>query len=284
MNDKRLSHDSSFSVENRKFIIKIQNFETQNLGYLNIFKFLNNPKLNIFDIKDLYSSKELVKITKNRELFNSEIDIFSYTLNNKFLESNDVKYLEWLSNLSVSSKLSKKKSIKIIDIPPQFKHIDFYKLVILLLNNKALVKHSIFQFCDIFTLARISLVNKHFNEIIYKYCDLQKQIQYLCEAIFKWNGLHKHYDSKLREYYKNSHAEMLNKRPRVFFTGVYTEKLNNIIGIKEKNLTRMFNSEEKKKLFRILYFLPNGDVFSIVVRHDDYHNIYEMLKNQKNYI
>jgi len=271
----------STEEKEKSYIIKLNNIDLQKTSYIELFKFLDNPKLNIFDIKDLYSSKDLVKITKNKELFNSKIDIFNYTLNNKFLEANDVKYLESLTNLSVSSKFSTRKSIKVIDDAPQTKHIDFLKFVKLLKTNKPLVKHCIFQFCDAYTLARIGLVNKHFHDFIYKYCDFQKNIEQLCETVFNTPKLHKNYENKLNEIYKNSFSEMLNNRPRVFFSGVYTEKLNTIIGIKDKLQIRKLKLEEKKNYFRVLYFLPNGEVYSIVMRSINNVNIYDLLKKPK---
>jgi len=269
------------STPKRKFILKLQNIDFVKSTPLEIFKFLEDTKLLMYDIKDIYNKQDLIKFAKKKELYENEIDIFNFTFNDKFLERNDIKYLESLSNLSIQ-QAGRRKSIKINESSPLTRNIDFVQFFALLKNSKSIIKQCILEFCDIYTLARIGLVNKNFYEFIFKYCNLSENIQMLCEAIFKWSGLYINYHHKLIEHYENSHTNMINNRPRVFYSGIYTEKLLNVMGIKDRNaLKKVKMGEDNKNYFRIFYFLPNGEVYSIVSKYNSYENIYALLKTKK---
>lgn len=266
----------------KKFLLKLDNVEyTKNLTPIEVFKFLDNQKLQVLDIKDIYNSTDLLKFSKKKELYEAEVDIFNFTFDEKLLENNDIRYLESLNNLSVSGKGARRKSIKVCDAALATRNIDFTQFFSLLNKSNSPIKQSILEFCDIYTLARIGLVNKKFYNFIFKFCNLTESIENLSEAIFKWSGLYKEYEKKLKDVYAGSHLNMINIRPRVFFSGIYYEKLTNVLGIKDKNEVKKVKKDDRKNYFRIFYFLPNGEVYSIVTKFCFWATLYQVIKSSK---
>lgn len=265
--EELLTNDNN---ENKKiFQLKINNINLSQTNHVSVWKFLKNKKLNIFDMKDIYNKQEIGKIINKKELFTTEIDILNYTLNEKFLENNDIKFLESMTNLNIlGNKNKRRNSIKIINDQPETKHIDWTQFFELLNSSNSFIKKCVLDFCDIYTLTRIGLVNKKFYKFIFSYCNLTESTKMLCEAIFKDSGLFKNYEHELIKVYGNSHLNMINKKPRVFYTGVYTEKLTNILGVKDKINPKKHIPEDKKIYLRTMYFLPNGEVYSLVVKYN----------------
>ncbi len=281
-NDLNNEENQSTKPKTKKFILKVINIDyTKNPGASDVFKFLDNPKLQVLDIKDMYNSSDLLKFSKKKELYETEIDVFNFTFAEKLLEENDFRFLESLTNLSISGKGARRKSIKICDDSLATRNIDFTRFFSLLNKSNSPVKQCILEFCDIYTLTRIGLVNKNFYNFIFKFCNLTENIENLCEAIFKWSNLYKDYEKKLKDVYAGSHLNMINLRPRVFFSGIYYEKLTNVLGIKDKNEVKKVKKDDRKNYFRIFYFLPNGEVFSIVTKFIFWGTLYQTIKSSK---
>ena len=86
------------------------------------------------------------------------------------------------------------------------------------------IKILILDFCDIFSVGKLGLVNKFMNNFIYKNYHLEKISNNYCIAIFKNSNLYINQKDKIIKEY-NNYLNMLKKRPRIFYSGVYYSRI-----------------------------------------------------------
>jgi hypothetical protein len=137
---------------------------------------------------------------------------------------------------------------------------DMSKFLPFFSNSGNFVKNHIFEYLDIFSIGKFGFCNKELYNFIYKKFNLDKISKNYCLAIFKNSSLYLNDQEKIKQKYKN-YYEMFKKRPRVKFEGIYYSrvkfnKVGDNYGFSDQILSTV-------TYFRILRFLPNGEIFSI---------------------
>lgn len=201
-------------------------------------KFVKDRDMNKLDeyFRKYYESRE----QKMRQIFQSN------------LEDNDIKYLhdDELINDQIAKNMKKKYDENcfkgnIKDFYNKFK------------SSSTFIKIQILDYCDIFSVGKLGLVNRELSEFIYKHYHFEKISKNYCLAIFRNSNLYINQQDKILKEYKN-YFTMLKNRPRIYFSGVYYSrvkftKVGETFGQSDRNIITVF-------YFRILRFLPNGEV------------------------
>lgn len=261
-------------VQQKNHIIKLSIFQ-HNHGFTSseeAWNFLHS-NVNIIDMKDLLHSYDQYKLISNAK---SKIkDKNSYKLDEYFesfdrerekkfhevfranLEDNDIKFMAADDTYHNYEVKSQKKNL----IEQNQDLTGFYGSFF---SSPDIVKSTIMEFCDIFSIGKLGLVNKKLNEYVYKKFKLEQIAKTYCLSIFKHSGTYVNDQKILNSLYKN-YMSMFTNRLRIRFEGVYYcrvkyVKVGEYYGVGERRMNTVF-------YYRYYRFLPNGEVFSMTTPH-----------------
>jgi hypothetical protein len=236
-----------------------------------------NSSVNLIDLKDVLNSYDHFKLIKKAKSIVKDKD--SYKLNEYFeryaemrerkfkelfkrnLEDNDLLFLEGdvFMNVEVSKKTKKNLSNNLTET---LLKSDLGKFIEIFTNTRSVVKNHILEYLDIFSVGKLSQCNK----VLYKYLhhsrdfSLESIAKKYCVAIFKNTGLYLNDAKKIKEVYKNF-LNMLLKRPRVRYSGVYYSKVKfNKLGDNYGGTSELLSTVIYYRVYR---FLPNGEIFTL---------------------
>ena len=212
-----------------------------------------NGKKTGLDKKDKLISA--VNLELNKVFENKENKIYEKYLYN--FEENDIYYLKKTGQWKYYSKFSiPKKSEHIND------KIDKTKLYILIISLPKNQRAEIFSFIDIFTLGKLALCNKILYQLIFNEYNInQNKSKIYVSSIFANSKLYKIDLKNIKTLYKNNSLEMLKKKKRIKFCGIYYARVKIIrefykYGLEQTNTGILI-------YYRILRFFPNGEIFAM---------------------
>lgn len=230
-----------------------------------------HSNVNIIDMKDLLHTYDQYKLISNAKSKIKDKD--NYKLNEYFekfdrdrerkfhevfkanLEDNDIKYMEIDDTYKTyDPKKTKKNQMELQD---ESSHLNFYNSFF---SSPDVVKSTILQFCDIFSIGKLGLVDKKLNDYIYRKFNLEEVAKNYCLSIYKHSGLYVNDQKTLNSLYK-SYMAMFANRMRIRFSGVYYcrvkyIKVGEYYGVGERRMNTVF-------YYRYYRFLPTGEVFSM---------------------
>lgn len=228
-----------------------------------------NEKNKKNGIKDKISSNIALINELNKRFEKKENKIYEFYINN--FEDNDIYYLKKTGQWKYYSKtLKEKPKNEIIE-----KHnLDLYKLLIKISKNQRLI---IFSFVDIFTLGKLGLCDKTLYKLIYIEYNLNiNSSNIYISSIFANSKLYEINTKKIKSQYKNSFLEMLKKKQRIKFCGIYYARVKII---KEFSRYGIENTNNGFLIYyRILRFFPNGEVYAMTSPYYKSHKIRHSIK------
>ena len=190
----------------------------------------------------------------NKRFEKKENKIYEDYINN--FEENDIYYLNKTGKWNYYNKAIKEKpKNEIIE-----KHnSNLYKLLIKISKNQRTV---IFSYIDIFTLGKLGLCNKTLYKLIYQEYNLNiNSAKIYISAIFANSKLYEVDAKKIKSQYKNSFIEMLKKKPRIKFCGVYYSRVKIIREYFKYSLE--YSNSGNIIYYRVLKFYPNGEIYAM---------------------
>jgi hypothetical protein len=237
--------------------------------------FLNTPSVNVIDLKDLLQSFDHHKLIKNAKKIVKDKD--NYKLHEYFekyyenrekkfkeifkanLEENDIKFLigdQYMEN----ELLKKQKKNMSQNISVNLSKSDLTKFSYYFFTSGDVIKNSILEFLDLSSIGKLGQCDRKLYNYIYRTYNIERIARNFCVGIFKNTNLYTNDQNKIKEQYRN-YISMYFKRPRIKYGGVYYSrvrytKVGDYYGFSDQIISTI-------SYYRILRFLPNGEVFSL---------------------
>jgi hypothetical protein len=255
-----------------------------------------SPNVNLIDLKDLLNNfdhyklikkaKTIVKDKDNSKL-NEFFDKYTDSREKKYrdifrmnLEDNDLNFLEG-DRYMEQEKNKKMKKILSMNMTEKLQK-DVFNFPTHFINCNSLIKNSILEFLDIYSIGKFGLVNKNFYKYIFKdgKFNFEKIAKNYALAIFKnspnQNPIYLNDQEKLK-IYKN-YFSMLKNRPRIRYSGIYYCKVKfNKLGEPSVNSDQAITTVTYYRIYR---FLPTGEIYSITTPNIKSAKIWSFIKKE----
>ena len=265
----------------------------QNAFSKDVFEFINKG-INLIDLSDAIKTIDKVKIItklKKTKAFNNRNNKNKETIDMNFnkeliktIEQKERKYIQlyqqsfedsditYLNKTIYSYFINKNKTQT--NHKTQYTNFHFIER---LLSLPIYVANFVLSYLNIFTIGKLGLCSKALHTMVYEnYTFDSSSAKIYTSALFLNSKLY-HFNLKEISLMYKTNFNMLKTKKRIRFGGVYYSKVKYIKEV------RLFGEEYDKNViiqyFRIIRFLPSGDVYMMTVPSFKLSKIKQGIKN-----
>jgi hypothetical protein len=259
------------------FYVQMTRVKPSELTREQVWEFIS-AKVNIVDLRDLLHSYDHMKLInkakkeikdKDSKKFSEYFEKFYENREKKCaelfkasLEDNDMQFLRNTCEYEHYFK-GKKKKENYGKVDPKL-FLDCFR------NSSDYVRTNILDFLDIFSVGKISMVNKYLYQFVNSKYDLEGVAKKYCAAVFRNTNIYVNDKQRINSLYK-TYMNMWITRPRIMYSGLYFSKVK---------FNKVFDNSGFSEFvsctvtnYRFYRFFPNGTVYTITTPFTKAHKL-----------